>query len=164
MYMRGPGAVPGLYALEAAMNELADELKIDPVKLRILNDAEKDEEKNIPFSSRHYRECLEVGAKKFGWEKRTAGIGSMRRDGKILGWGLAGASWVALRLPCTAHVEFHANGRVSVRSGTQDIGTGTYTTVRPGRSREDRCSAGSHRCRFLATAHCPTARCQADPW
>ena len=51
----------------------------------------------------------------------------MRRDGKILGWGLAGASWVALRLPCTAKVEFHANGRVSVRSGTQDIGTGTYT-------------------------------------
>jgi xanthine dehydrogenase YagR molybdenum-binding subunit len=128
MYMRGPGAVPGLYALESAMNELADELKIDPLKLRILNDAEKDEEKNIPFSSRHYRECLEVGAKKFGWEKRTAGIGSMRRDGKILGWGVAGASWVAVRLPCTAHVEFHSNGRVSVRSGTQDIGTGTYTT------------------------------------
>jgi xanthine dehydrogenase YagR molybdenum-binding subunit len=128
MYMRGPGAVPGLYALEAAINELADELKIDPLKLRVLNDAEKDEEKNIPFSSRHYRECLEVGAKKFGWDKRTTAIGSMRRDGKILGWGMAGASWVALRLPCTAHVEFHANGRVSVRSGTQDIGTGTYTT------------------------------------
>jgi len=128
MYMRGPGAVPGLHALESAMNELADELKTDPVKLRILNDAEKDEEKNIPFSSRHYRECLETGAKKFGWEKRTPGIGSMRRDGKILGWGVAGASWVALRLPCTAHVEFHSNGRVSVRSGTQDIGTGTYTT------------------------------------
>jgi len=128
MYMRGPGAVPGLYATEAAMNELADALKIDPVKLRILNDAEKDEDKNIPFSSRHYRECLEVGAKKFGWDKRTAAIGSMRRDGKVLGWGMAGASWVALRLPCTAHVEFHANGRVSVRSGTQDIGTGTYTT------------------------------------
>jgi xanthine dehydrogenase YagR molybdenum-binding subunit len=126
--MRGPGAVPGLYALESAMNELADELKIDPLKLRIVNDAEKDEEKNVPFSSRHYRECLEVGAKKFGWEKRTPSIGSMRRDGKILGWGLAGASWIALRLPCTAVVEFHTNGRVSVRSATQDIGTGTYTT------------------------------------
>ena len=81
----------------------------------------------MPFSSRHFRECFEVGAKKFGWDKRTPGIGSMRRDGKILGWGLAGASWVALRLPCTATVEFHANGRVSVRCGTQDIGTGTYT-------------------------------------
>jgi xanthine dehydrogenase YagR molybdenum-binding subunit len=127
MYMRGPGAVPGLYALEAAMNELADELKIDPLQLRLMNDAEKDESNNQPFSSRHLRECYETGAKKFGWASRTAGIGSMRRDGKILGWGLAGASWVALRLPCTASVEFCANGRLCVRCGTQDIGTGTYT-------------------------------------
>jgi xanthine dehydrogenase YagR molybdenum-binding subunit len=127
MYMRGPGAVPGLYGLESAMNELADELKMDPLKLRLLNDAEKDEDKKMPFSSRHFRECFEVGAKQFGWDQRKAEIGSMRRGGKILGWGLAGASWVALRLPCTARVEFHSNGRVSVRSGTQDIGTGTYT-------------------------------------
>jgi xanthine dehydrogenase YagR molybdenum-binding subunit len=128
MWMRGPGAVPGLYAMESAMNELAEALNIDPLQLRILNDAEKDESNNnIPFSSRHFRECLEVGAKKFGWDRRNPAIGSMRRDGKILGWGLAGASWVALRLPCTAQVEFCADGRLCVRCGTQDIGTGTYT-------------------------------------
>jgi xanthine dehydrogenase YagR molybdenum-binding subunit len=128
MYMRGPGAVPGLYATEAAMNELADELGMDAVKLRLLNDTDKDEsEGGKPFSSRHYRECMEKGAQKFGWEKRTPGIGSMRRDGKILGWGMAGASWVALRLPCTAAVEFCDTGRVCVRCATQDIGTGTYT-------------------------------------
>jgi len=128
IYMRGPGAVPGLFAMEAAMNELADELKMDPMQLRLLNDADKDEsQKNIPFSSRYFRECFEVGAQKFGWSRRTAEIGSMRRDGKILGWGLAGASWIALRLPCTATVEFRDDGRVAVRCGTQDIGTGTYT-------------------------------------
>ena len=132
MYMRGPGAVPGLYATEAAMNELADALGMDPVELRLKNDAEKDESMGgIPFSSRHFRECLETGAKKFGWERRTPGIGSMRGEGrqagKILGWGVAGASWIALRLPCTATVEFCDTGRVCVRCATQDIGTGTYT-------------------------------------
>jgi xanthine dehydrogenase YagR molybdenum-binding subunit len=128
MWMRGPGAVPGLYALESGMNELADALSMDPLQLRLLNDADKDEsDKNKPFSSRHLKECYETGAKKFGWENRTPGIGSMRRDGKILGWGLAGASWVAMRLPCTATVEFCANGRLCVRCATQDVGTGTYT-------------------------------------
>ncbi len=128
MWMRGPGAVPGLYALESGMNELADELNIDPLQLRLINDADKDEsDKNKPFSSRHLKECYETGAEKFGWKKRTPGIGSMRGDGKILGWGLAGASWVAMRLPCAATVEFCANGRLCVRCGTQDIGTGTYT-------------------------------------
>ena len=127
MYMRGPGAVPGLFAMEAAMNELAEELKIDPVALRLLNEAAKDESNGMPFSSRHLKECYEVGAKKFGWERRTAAIGSMRKDGKVVGWGMSGASWVALCLPCTASVEFRADGRVCVRCGTQDIGTGTYT-------------------------------------
>lgn len=127
MAMRGPGAVPGLYALESGMNELADKLKIDPLQFRLINDAEKDESNDQAFSSRHLRECFEVGAKKFGWDKRTAGIGSMRRDGKLLGWGLASASWIALRVPASATVEFRADGHLAVRSGTQDIGTGTYT-------------------------------------
>jgi len=128
MYMRGPGAVPGLYATEAAMNELAAALQMDPVKLRLLNDTDKDESQGgIPFSSRHFRECLETGAKKFGWEKYSPAVGSMKRDGKILGWGVAGASWVAMRLACTATVEFCDTGRLCVRCATQDIGTGTYT-------------------------------------
>src|SRR5213079_3203674 len=68
--MRGPGAVPGLYATESAMNELADQLKIDPVKLRLLNEPKIDESLGVPFSSRHYVECLELGSQKFGWSKR----------------------------------------------------------------------------------------------
>ena len=128
MWMRGPGAVPGVYALESAMNELADALGMDPLELRLKNDTDKDEsEGGIPFSSRHYRECLETGAKKFGWERYTPAVGSMRSNGKIVGWGLAGMSWDAVRLPCTATVEFCDTGRVCVRCATQDIGTGTYT-------------------------------------
>lgn len=125
--MRGPGAVPGLFALESAMNELAIKLKMDPLELRIKNDAERDEGKNLPFSSRHLKECYLTGAEKIGWKQRTPEVGSMKRNGKIIGWGLGGASWAAARIPCTASVELCPNGRICVRCATQDIGTGTYT-------------------------------------
>jgi xanthine dehydrogenase YagR molybdenum-binding subunit len=127
--MRGPGAVPGLYATESAMNELADQLKIDPVRLRVLNEPKIDESLNIPFSSRHLVECFELGGEKFGWSKRTPGVGSMKRDGLILGWGMAGCAWVAARFPAEANVELRDDGTARVASGTQDIGTGTYTVL-----------------------------------
>ena len=78
--MRGPGRVPGLYATESAMNELAHELNIDPVQLRILNEPKIDEGRDIPFSSRHMLECFQMGAEKFGWSKRTPAVGSMKRE------------------------------------------------------------------------------------
>jgi len=127
--MRGPGAVPGLYATESAMNELADQLKIDPVQLRVLNEPKIDESLGIPFSSRHYLECLKVGAENFGWSKRNPEIGSMKRDGLILGWGMAGAAWVAARFPAEANVQLRDDGTTRVACGTQDIGTGTYTIL-----------------------------------
>jgi xanthine dehydrogenase YagR molybdenum-binding subunit len=127
--MRGPGAVPGLYATESAMNELADQLKIDPVQLRVLNEPKIDESLGIPFSSRHYLECLELGAEKFGWSKRDREVGAMKRDGLILGWGMAGAAWVAGRFPAEATVELRDDGTTRVACGTQDIGTGTYTIL-----------------------------------
>jgi xanthine dehydrogenase YagR molybdenum-binding subunit len=127
--MRGPGAVPGLYATESAMNELADQLKIDPVQLRVLNEPKIDESLGIPFSSRHYLECLNVGAENFGWSKRNPEIGSMKRDGLILGWGMAGAAWIAARFPAEANVQLRDDGTARVACGTQDIGTGTYTIL-----------------------------------
>ncbi len=127
--MRGPGAVPGLYATESALNELAEKLKLDPVELRKRNEPKLDESLGIPFSSRHYLECLEVGAEKFGWSKRTAEVGSMRRDGLVLGWGVAGCAWVAARFPAEARVELRDDGTARVACGTQDIGTGTYTIL-----------------------------------
>ena len=127
--MRGPGAVPGLYATESAMNELADQLKIDPVKLRIINEPKIDESLGIPFSSRHLLECFELGAEKFGWSKRTPEVGSMKRDGLTLGWGMAGCSWIAARFPAEASVQLRDDGTVRVACATQDIGTGTYTIL-----------------------------------
>jgi xanthine dehydrogenase YagR molybdenum-binding subunit len=127
--MRGPGRVPGLYATESAMNELADQLKIDPVKLRVLNEPKIDESKGIPFSSRHLLECFELGAEKFGWSKRTPDVGSMKRDGQTLGWGMAGCSWIASRFPAEASVQIRDDGSARVACATQDIGTGTYTIL-----------------------------------
>jgi xanthine dehydrogenase YagR molybdenum-binding subunit len=127
--MRGPGAVPGLYATESAMNELADELKIDPVQLRVLNEPKIDEGLGIPFSSRHFLECLDLGAEKFGWSKRNREVGSMKRDGLTLGWGMAGCAWIAARFPAEANVELRDDGTTRVACGTQDIGTGTYTIL-----------------------------------
>ena len=127
--MRGPGAIPGLFALESAVDELAIKLTIDPVQFRIMNEPKVDESTGLPFSSRHMVECLQTGAEKFGWSKRTPGIGSMTRDGKIIGWGVAGCSWLALRMPTEAAVELKSDGTVRVTCATQDIGTGTYTVA-----------------------------------
>ena len=127
--MRGPGAVPGLYATESAMNEMADRLKIDPVRFRLLNEPKIDESLNLPFSSRHYVECLNLGAEKFGWSKRNAAVGSMKRDGLTLGWGMAGAAWVAGRFAAEANIQLRDDGTVRIACATQDIGTGTYTIL-----------------------------------
>jgi xanthine dehydrogenase YagR molybdenum-binding subunit len=111
------------------MNELADQLKIDPVKLRIINEPKIDEALGIPFSSRHLLECFELGVQKFGWSKRTPEIGSMKRDGLTLGWGMASCAWIAARFPVDAYVQLRDDGTTRVACATQDIGTGTYTIL-----------------------------------
>jgi xanthine dehydrogenase YagR molybdenum-binding subunit len=127
--MRGPGAVPGLFAIESAMDELAIKLKMDPVQLRLGLDTLTDEENNRPFSSRHLKECLQVGAEKFGWSRRTPEVGSMRQGDLVLGWGVAAASWGAGRGVSAASVSLLPDGSARVSSATQDIGTGTYTVL-----------------------------------
>lgn len=125
--MRGPGAVPGLYAVESAMDELAIKLNMDPVELRIKNDTLVDESNGKPFSSRHLKECFQVGAERFGWSKRNPAVGSMRKGNLVLGWGTAAASWGAGRAPCSAVVNLRDDGTARASCATQDIGTGTYT-------------------------------------
>lgn len=128
--MRGPGAVPGLFALESAMDELALKLNMDPIQLRLKNDTPLDESNGKPFSSRNLRQCFEVGSEKFGWSQRNPKIGSMRKQGAqdvVLGWGVAAASWGAWRGSCEATVQLRDDGTARTSCATQDIGTGTYT-------------------------------------
>ncbi len=127
--MRGPGAVPGSFALESAMDELAYQLRIDPVALRHRNEPALDESMGIPFSSRHLTEALNMGAERFGWSQRSSEVGSMKRDGLTLGWGVAVAAWGAGRFASSAAVDLRADGTARVSCGTQDIGTGTYTIL-----------------------------------
>jgi xanthine dehydrogenase YagR molybdenum-binding subunit len=127
--MRGPGRVPGLYATESAINELAHQLKVDPVKLRVINEPKVDEGQGLPFSSRHMLECFQLGAEKFGWSQRNPAVGSMTRDGLTLGWGMAGCSWIAGRFSAAANIQLRDDGSCRVACATQDIGTGTYTVL-----------------------------------
>ena len=127
--MRGPGAVPGLFATESAMDELAVKLGMDPVELHLINEPQLDEGIGVPFSSRHLRECVTLGAEKFGWSDRDPKVGSMQRDGMKLGWGMATCSWLAARLDCTASIELRDDGTARIASASQDIGTGTYTVM-----------------------------------
>ncbi|HYY59546.1 MAG TPA: xanthine dehydrogenase family protein molybdopterin-binding subunit, partial [Pyrinomonadaceae bacterium] len=128
-WMRAPGAVSGMFALECAMDELAYELKIDPLELRLINYAEVDPESGKPFSSKALRECYRLGAEKFGWKTRKFEPRSMR-DGRLLvGWGTATGVWGAFQSPATARITFRGEGTAHVTSATSDIGPGTYTVV-----------------------------------
>lgn len=127
--MRGPGATPGVFAVESAMDELAVTLNMEPVELRLHNEPTHDESSGKLFSSRHLKECLQAGAQQFGWERRTGTIGSMRRGDAIVGWGVASCAWDALRFDTEATVELLDDGTARVASATQDIGTGTYSAL-----------------------------------
>ncbi len=127
--MRAPGAAPGLFALESAIDELAETIGMDPLALRKANYTETDGSKSLPFSSIHLMECYEKGAKEFGWDKRNPEIGSMKNGTEILGWGMAACNWEALKRDCNARVALRADGTAFVSCATQDIGTGTYTIV-----------------------------------
>ncbi|HKD35212.1 MAG TPA: xanthine dehydrogenase family protein molybdopterin-binding subunit, partial [Pirellulales bacterium] len=119
--MRGPGAVPGIFATESAMDELAIKLKMDPVELRMLNEPKTDESENIPFSSRHLTECYTTGMDHFGWLKRNPEVGSMKRDGLTLGWGMAACTWIADRFDAKVTVDLRDDGTARIASATQDI-------------------------------------------
>ncbi len=128
--MRGPGAVPGLYATESAMNELAIQLKIDPVQLRLLNEPKIDESLQLPFSSRHLPRMPRRGRRKFrlvGAHRRSRLHAQTRRPRPRLGRG--GCAWPAARCAAKQPFRLRDDGTARVACATQDIGTGTYTVL-----------------------------------
>lgn len=131
-FMRAPGETPGSFALESAMDELAYQLNMDPVQLRLANHAEKHPQTGQPWSSKQLRQCYETGMQKFNWADRNPKPGSMRApDGRLLGWGMATAAYPAMMFPGTARIRLMSDGRDGVQAvgaaATQDLGTGTWT-------------------------------------
>ncbi|HEX5385732.1 MAG TPA: xanthine dehydrogenase family protein molybdopterin-binding subunit [Gemmatimonadales bacterium] len=127
--MRGPGSVTGVLALEIAMDELAVTLRMDPVELRLRNYAERDEHKDLPWSSKELRACYHLAAERFGWDHRTPEPRSMRDGGSLVGYGMATAIYPARRRAASASATLFADGTALVRSAASDMGPGTYTSM-----------------------------------
>ncbi|GCD93630.1 xanthine dehydrogenase family protein molybdopterin-binding subunit [Embleya hyalina] len=126
-FQRAPGRAPGSFALESALDELAHELGVDPLELRLRNHADTDPSSGRPWSSKHLRECYRLGAERFGWDPddRTPGT---RRDGDVLiGSGMASATHEMDPGPAAAYAELRVDGTAVVGVASHEIGTGTYT-------------------------------------
>jgi xanthine dehydrogenase YagR molybdenum-binding subunit len=111
------------------MDELAIALKIDPVDLRLRCYSDRDQNQDVPFTSKALRECYRQGAEAFGWSSRNPQPRSMRDGSELVGWGMATGVWEALQMPIAVRIVLTANGHAEVACATSDIGTGTYTVM-----------------------------------
>jgi xanthine dehydrogenase YagR molybdenum-binding subunit len=128
--LRAPGDAPGSMAMEIAIDELAEKLKIDPVEFRILNDTQVHPENPARrFSQRRLVECLRTGAARFEWSKRSAEPGRVREGRWLLGMGVAAAYRDNPVMRSAARVRLDRRGIVTVETDMTDIGTGSYTVI-----------------------------------
>ena len=127
--MRAPGEAVGMLAIECAMDELADTLKLDPVELRIRNEPTQDPTRHVPYSTRQLVPCLKEGARLFGWEKRNPTPGQVRDGQWLVGLGVAAASRGNPLQPAKAALRIGPDGIATVRMAMTDIGTGSYTIL-----------------------------------
>ena len=128
-FMRAPGETPGTFALESAIDELAFELQQDPLQLRIMNHTAVDPLKHHPFSSEYLLDCYRIGAEKFGWQNRSLQPRQKKIGNQLVGYGMATATYPAMRSTASVKIQMDDEGKVTVMSATQDIGTGTYTIM-----------------------------------
>jgi xanthine dehydrogenase YagR molybdenum-binding subunit len=127
--MRAPGATTGVFALEIAMDELAERVGIDPVELRVKNYSERDEDENKNFTSKELREAYRTGAERFGWSKRNPTPRATKDGRELVGWGMATGCWESPMQKCSARAVLSLGGSLEVATAATDIGTGTYTIL-----------------------------------
>jgi xanthine dehydrogenase YagR molybdenum-binding subunit len=130
IFMRAPGESVGTFALESAIDELAIELQMDPIELRIRNEPTKDPTSGLPFSSRHIVEAWRSGAERFGWDRRSAVPGKRREGEWLVGMGCATATYPYYRMPgAAARITLARNGTAIVEVAAHEMGMGTATTT-----------------------------------
>ncbi|WP_327342869.1 xanthine dehydrogenase family protein molybdopterin-binding subunit [Streptomyces europaeiscabiei] len=128
IWMRGPGFASASFVIESAMDELAHELGIDPIELRRRNEPSEDESTSEPFSTRRLRECYTVGAREFGWQRRSSRPRARREGDWLIGLGMAAGVYDCGRFPAQARARLDADGTAVVEAATSDMGPGTYTS------------------------------------
>ncbi|MFC4016219.1 xanthine dehydrogenase family protein molybdopterin-binding subunit [Nonomuraea purpurea] len=126
-FFRGPGVAPGSFAVESAMDELACRLGIDPLELRLRNEPERDPAGGGRFTSRHLREAYTLGADAFGWSRRPPAPRTLREGRQLVGYGMAAAINPDAVLIAGIKLRLSADGTVTVRSSTNELGAGTST-------------------------------------
>ena len=126
---RAPGEAVGMLALEVAMDELAEKLKLDPIELRLRNEPAQDQDKNVPFSSRNLVACMKDGATRFGWNQRSARPAQKREGRWLVGMGMAASIRSNVMMPSKCSVTLNRNGVLTVNMAMTDIGTGSYTVL-----------------------------------
>lgn len=131
-WMRAPGEAPGQFALECAMDELAEKLGMDPVDLRRRNHTAANQQLNKPFSNKHLLECYDRGAERFGWARRNPKPGSTREGDTLVGFGMATATYPGYLMGAVVKVRWQqtpSGPRATVTTAGSDVGTGMYTML-----------------------------------
>ena len=130
-FTRGPGEAVGVFTLECAMDELASDLSLDPVELRLRNLAETEPGTGHPWSSYGLAECLQRGAELIGWGGRNPRPRSQRDGNWLIGTGMAAAAYPVAFFMRTqrARAHLYADGTAVVQTSTQEFGTGMPTAL-----------------------------------
>ncbi len=129
-FMRAPGESVGSFALESAIDELAEKLGMDPIELRLHNEPDRDPTQGIPFSSRHLVEACRAGSERFGWNQRNLVPGTRREGEWWVGMGMAAATYPYQRIPGgAARITLTRLGHAKVEIAAHEMGMGTATTT-----------------------------------
>ena len=128
-FMRAPGESSGAFALESAMDELAYALNMDPLALRLQNYAPVHQPNDRPWSSNHLRECFEAASTRFNWQARTPAPRSMQRAGRLVGQGMATATYPARQMPAGCRATLTPGGCARFFSATHELGNGVRTVM-----------------------------------